>query len=182
MESGWPLFNLTVRTPVLTLRYATDEDLQVLAGFRRVGRVVAAGEEPFDGDSTFYAEPPQSYWRAVMGEWGARSRTGPEWWHLSMAVLADGEVIGQQNLTADHFRRRRTVNTFSFLDRAQRGRGLGKEMRTAALHLAFAGLDAERAESDAFADNEASLGVSRALGYEPDGTMMADRPRGASLI
>jgi RimJ/RimL family protein N-acetyltransferase len=43
-------------------------------------------------------------------------------------------------------------------------------MRSAVLHLGFAGLGAEFAVSDAFTDNLASLGVSRKLGYLPDGT------------
>ena len=43
------------------------------------------------------------------------------------------------------------------------------EMRAAVLHLAFAGLNAQYATSGAFADNLASLGVSRKLGYAADG-------------
>jgi RimJ/RimL family protein N-acetyltransferase len=42
-------------------------------------------------------------------------------------------------------------------------------MRAAVLHLAFAGLGAEYATSEAFTDNAASLGVSRKLGYVLDG-------------
>jgi hypothetical protein len=45
----------------------------------------------------------------------------------------------------------------------------------AILHLAFAGLGAREAASEAFADNPASNGVSRALGYEPNGTGWATR-------
>jgi RimJ/RimL family protein N-acetyltransferase len=37
------------------------------------------------------------------------------------------------------------------------------------LHLAFEGLGAQHATSDAFEDNAASLGVSRKLGYRDDG-------------
>jgi len=176
----WPLFDLVLTTPRLTLRYATDQDLATLAGFRRPGMVITEGEEPFDGDSTFYADPPESEWKAVMGEWGARARTSPEWWHLSFAVAMDGVVIGQQNITGIDFRRRRTVNSFSFLARAHQRRGIGREMRSAVLQLAFAGLGASRAESDAFADNPGSLGVSRALGYEPNGSMTAARPSGGA--
>jgi RimJ/RimL family protein N-acetyltransferase len=43
-------------------------------------------------------------------------------------------------------------------------------MRAAALHLAFAGLGAREATSEAFADNRASNRVSQTLGYEPNGT------------
>jgi RimJ/RimL family protein N-acetyltransferase len=42
-------------------------------------------------------------------------------------------------------------------------------MRAAALALAFDGLGARYALSDAFTDNAASLGVSRKLGYADDG-------------
>ena len=179
--SAWPLFGLVVSTPRLTLRYATDADLHQLALFRR-GRVLVPGEEPFDGESTFYSDSPFTVWKAVAGEWGARSRTTPEWWHLSFAVIVAGEIVGQQNITAIDFRRLRTVNSFSFLAREHRGQGLGREMRAAVLHLAFAGLGAQRAESDAFADNQASLAVSRSLGYEPNGTMLGTRPSGPATM
>jgi RimJ/RimL family protein N-acetyltransferase len=43
-------------------------------------------------------------------------------------------------------------------------------MRAAVLALAFDGLGAEFATSSAFANNAASLAVSRKLGYVPDGT------------
>jgi RimJ/RimL family protein N-acetyltransferase len=42
-------------------------------------------------------------------------------------------------------------------------------MREAALHLAFHGLGAQRAESSAFPDNHGSAGVSRSLGYTENG-------------
>jgi RimJ/RimL family protein N-acetyltransferase len=43
-------------------------------------------------------------------------------------------------------------------------------MRAAVLGLAFDQLGAERARSEAFTDNPASLGVSRRLGYREDGS------------
>ena len=42
-------------------------------------------------------------------------------------------------------------------------------MRIATLHLGFLGLDALEASTGAFEDNLASLGVTRKLGYEPNG-------------
>ena len=60
------------------------------------------------------------------------------------------------------------------------GRGLGTEMRAAVLGLAFDHLGAERARSEAFTDNPASLGVSRRLGYREDGSrtvVVRGRPR-----
>jgi hypothetical protein len=46
-------------------------------------------------------------------------------------------------------------------------------MRSAILHLAFAGLDAREAYSGGWTDNVSSLGVSRSLGYEENGRVLA---------
>lgn len=176
----WPLFDLRVETPRLVLRYADDGDLETLARFR-ADLVLRPGEEPFDGDSSFYSDNPDVAGRKAMtGEWGARAKTSPDWWHLSFAVVVEDELVGQQNITGADFKNLRTVNSFSFLARAHQGLGLGKEMRGAVLHLAFVGLGALRAESDAFHDNLASIGVSRSLGYRDNGTMLAPRPSGAA--
>jgi RimJ/RimL family protein N-acetyltransferase len=48
-------------------------------------------------------------------------------------------------------------------------------MRSATLHLAFAGLNARETTSEAFLDNDASNAVSRSLDYEPDGLNWAAR-------
>jgi RimJ/RimL family protein N-acetyltransferase len=42
-------------------------------------------------------------------------------------------------------------------------------MRTAVLALAFGPLEAQAAITSAWQDNAASIGVSRALGYQPNG-------------
>ena len=55
-------------------------------------------------------------------------------------------------------------------------------MRATILHLAFAGLGAREASSEAFADNDASNGVSRALGYEPNGTTWATRRGNPAML
>ena len=56
-------------------------------------------------------------------------------------------------------------------------------MRRAALQLAFAGLGARAARSEAFADNVASLRVSEKLGYVADGTAtVVRRNRPATMI
>jgi GNAT superfamily N-acetyltransferase len=76
----------------------------------------------------------------------------------------------------------RTVETFSWLGPDVRGRGLGKEMRQAALQLAFEGLGARQADSGAFLDNHASNRVSRALGYQPNGVDWSTRRGDAAEI
>lgn len=181
LADAWPLFDLAVTTPRLELRYATDELLIALTSFHVTG-VLADGAEPFDGDSSFYHRPPEAHRRFLLGEWGARAKTSPAWWHLSFAVIVDGEPVGMQDITGVDFQRVRTVSSFSWLGREHQGRGLGSEMRAAVLHLAFDGLGALRAESDAFDDNAPSMAVSRALGYRDNGMMLAPRPSGASLM
>ncbi len=169
----WPFFDLAVRTPRLELRYATDPLLLELTGV--ADDVIAPGSLPFDGDATFYDLSPAGRRRWLAGQWSARSRTSPDWWVLVFAVVVDGKAVGTQEMTGVRFPALRTVETFSWLTRSYQGRGIGKEMRAAVLHLAFAGLGAERAQSEAFEDNLASCGVSRALGYEPNGTTWALR-------
>ena len=77
--------------------------------------------------------------------------------------------MGQQDISARDYRVVREVSTFSWLGVRHHGRGIGTEMRIAALHLAFVGLGATDAVSGAFEDNVSSLRVSEKLGYEPDG-------------
>ena len=56
-----------------------------------------------------------------------------------------------------------------------RGRGYGQQMRGAVLALAFGPLQAQAAITSAWHDNHASLGVSRALGYRPNGESLHAR-------
>jgi RimJ/RimL family protein N-acetyltransferase len=70
---------------------------------------------------------------------------------------------------AKNFATLKTVSTGSWLKQSVQGRGLGKEMRAAVALYAFDWLGAEIAESEAASWNEASLGVSRSLGYELNG-------------
>jgi RimJ/RimL family protein N-acetyltransferase len=95
-------------------------------------------------------------------------------------VFEHGSVVGIQDVFAKRFATTRAVTTGSWLVQRAHGQGIGKEMRAAVLHLAFAGLGAVEAYTDAFADNPASLGVTRALGYEPNGSHLYSR-EGASV-
>jgi RimJ/RimL family protein N-acetyltransferase len=132
--------------------------------------VIAPGTHPFEDGTSFYDLTPAGRRRWLAGQWGARARTSPSWWVLVFAVVVDGRAVGTQELTGAEFPALRQVETFSWLTRSHQGRGLGREMREAILHLAFDALGAERAYSEAFEDNEASCAVSRAVGYEPAGT------------
>jgi RimJ/RimL family protein N-acetyltransferase len=86
-----------------------------------------------------------------------------------LAVFADGQIVGQQEISARDFPVLREVSTFSWLGVRYHGSGIGTQMRAAVLHLAFAGLGATDAVSGAFDDNTPSLRVSDKLGYQSDG-------------
>jgi RimJ/RimL family protein N-acetyltransferase len=86
-------------------------------------------------------------------------------WHFEPGVWFDGELVGVQALESTRFAETRTVGTGSWLGRRFQGGGVGTEMRTAVLELAFRGLGADRACSGAVDGNAGSLGVSEKLAY-----------------
>jgi len=163
----WPLFGLGVGTPKVGLRYPGDALAADVADLAAAG-IHEPGSRPFlrPWDEV---PPPHQQRNTLQHLWSLRATWTPACWTCSLAVVAGDEVIGVQTLRADSFAGRRTVETGSWLGRAHQGRGLGTEARAAALHLAFAGLGAERAESSAWHDNAASRAVSRKLGYEENG-------------
>lgn len=176
----WPLFDLRVRTPRLELRLVDDELAVELAAL--VGKGIHDPEfMPFTTPWTDL-EPPLLQRNALQYWWHVRSQWKPENWALSMAVLHEGQAVGIQDVLAERFATLRTVNTGSWLGRAHQGQGIGKEMRAAVLHLAFEGLGAVMAYSGAYEDNAASRGVSRALGYEENGDVIAIRRDKAGRI
>jgi RimJ/RimL family protein N-acetyltransferase len=164
----WPLFDLRVTTERLVLRLPTDDDLVRLAAVARAG-MHPVGEMPFG--RAWSTLPSPTFERGfAQHHWGARARWTPEAWDLHLLVERDGEPVGGQSIGADRFAVQRTVATGSWLGLPFQRQGIGKEMRSAVLALAFEGLGARVAETEAFVDNAASTGVSRALGYRPNGT------------
>ena len=174
MPASYPPLNVAITTPLLTLAGATDDLLEQLTPVVRAG-VVADDEAPFDDPMTLYLDGPDREWRWRRTIWTGRGQVDEHRWRLYFVVLVDGSPAGMQDLIGTGFAQFGTVSTFSWLAPSYRGRGLGSEMRAAVLHLAFAGLGAREAASDAFTDNHASNAVSRALGYEPNGTDWATR-------
>lgn len=169
----WPLFDLAVRTPRLEVRYPDDSLLVELAAVAADG-IHDPAVMPFLAPWT-RASSPELERSALKYWWGVRAGWGPEKWSFVGAVLVDGRPVGVQDLMGDDFSVTRAVRTGSWLGRSFQGQGLGKEMRAAVLHLAFAGLGAEVAYSGAFEDNPVSLAVSRALGYEENGDQLRVR-------
>ena len=169
----WPLFNVRVRTPILEIRLPTDDDLP-----RLVDEIVAGVHDPatmpFTKEWTDVASPLRER-ESLQWWWRQRAEWSPGKWVFTGAVFVEGNPIGVQDLGAESFADLRTVETGSWLGQRHQGRGIGKEMRSAVLHLAFAGLGAVEALSGAWHDNPHSLGVSKALGYEQNGESLALR-------
>lgn len=167
LTSIWPLFGLTLTTPRLELRPVADEDIPAAVEAAKSG-IHEPGKSPF---STPWAEQPAAELGPNMARWHWRCRaeSTPDSWSVILGIWHEGELVGCQDVGAKDFAKLKTVSTGSWLKKSVQGRGLGKEMRAAVVLYAFDWLNAEVAESEAAAWNAASLGVSRALGYEPNG-------------
>jgi RimJ/RimL family protein N-acetyltransferase len=173
----WPLFELAVRTPRLELRLLREDDFPAVVELID-GGIHDPGAMPFFVPWTD-AEPGRRAREAAQWMWRHRANWSADNWTLTSGVFVGGRVVGVQDLGAEHFRAVRSVETGSWLGRAHQGQGLGREMREAILHLAFAGLGAEEALSGAFEDNESSLATSRAVGYEENGEARGQRRDGS---
>jgi RimJ/RimL family protein N-acetyltransferase len=176
---AWPLFGLELRCRGAVLRPVREADLPHLAATvpddhehnPRAERFGWQSEREHHERVLVY----QQYWR-TMGTWS------PSSWDLAFAVQHDGELVGVQSLEAEHFPDLRTVDSGSWLVPEVRGRGIGVAMRTAVLGLAFDRLGAVAAISSARTDNPASLGVSRRIGYRPNGVSLTNTPTGVAEL
>jgi RimJ/RimL family protein N-acetyltransferase len=168
---------LRLETPRLVLRLASRAELEELA------RVAAAGIHPPDempfavawsdaSDRPGFVQDFVAHHERALAEWI------PDRWALNLVAFHDGAPVGSQALRATGFAVERTVDTGSWLGKASQGRGLGTEMRSAVLELAFAGLGARRARSGWLESGAAqSAAVSARLGYREIGAHL-ERPRG----
>lgn len=172
MANPWPLYELRIITPRLTLRVPSEAELLGLAE-QAAGRVLPREQAVFMGPWTQIPSP--AFERQFMQyHWTQRGSWSHERWGLGLGVYPDGlaEPVGMIGAEAVSFALNRSATTGSWLLPQVRGRGLGREARAAVLHLLFEGLGAEEARSSAHPDNGPSNGVSRSLGYRTDGTEM----------
>jgi RimJ/RimL family protein N-acetyltransferase len=158
----WLLFDLRLRTQRLELRYP-DEELLI-----EIACLAARGIH--DPECMPFAVPwtdqpsPELEADTLRFFWGRRATFRPNDWSCPFAVLLHKHVVGVQDLFAKDFATLRTVETGSWAGREYQRHGLGTEMRSAVLHLAFAGLGAVEAYSGAWHDSAASSAVSRKFG------------------
>lgn len=164
----WPTYALRVRTSRLCLRLPDLDELAALAEL--AGRGVHRPEErPFltpwtEGTLADVAET------VLRDHWSDLHSWRVDDWRLGLGVfLAEDLPVGIVTLRARDFPVLREVSSSSWLGLEHHGRGIGTEARTGLLALAFDHLGATDATTEVFGDNHASHGVSRKLGYRPDG-------------
>ena len=174
MHSYAPL-NVSVTTPRIELRGATDDLLEELVPVVRAGRA-DADPPPFDDPMSLYdSDPDLRVQKWLQGIWRGRGSVASDFWRLNLVALIDRQAAGMQDIIGTNFNTYGTVITFSWLSADFRRQGLGHEMREAALHMSFEGFGAIEAASEAFLDNAGSNRVSETLGYERNGTTWATR-------
>jgi RimJ/RimL family protein N-acetyltransferase/predicted GNAT family acetyltransferase len=175
LRAPHPLTRLRVKTRRLELRLATVAELRELTEVAKAG-IHDPGFMPF-GVAWTDSLDDQSLvdWHlSALRDWR------PYDWRLELVVFHDGGPIGVQGLRGERFGATREAGTGSWLGAAWQGQGLGTEMRAAILTLLFDGLGGTTATSGALDGNEASLAVSRKLGYEHVGRSTMS-PRGAPI-
>ena len=168
--SAWPLFDLRVTTPRLTLRPATDGELMRLAD-RAAGNVLPAAQAGFMTRWTQLPSP--EFERNFMQfHWRLRADWTPERWALSLGIYParEADPVGTIDADATEFAATRAVSMGWWLLPEARGRGIGKEALAAITHLLFDGLGTVEARAHVHPDNAASLAVAIANGFRPDGT------------
>ncbi|HEY8201376.1 MAG TPA: GNAT family protein [Actinomycetota bacterium] len=181
ISAVWPLYGLRIRTPVLELRLPTLDDLAALATLGAQG-IFAEGDPYVSPVAGWTEQPSPGLERAlVQYHWRTLAEWDPWRWEFAPVVLHDGRIVGTQDAGAEDFPVVRSVSTTSWLGLAFQGRGLGREMQDAILHLAFAGLGARVAYTSAWEENVAALRMARALGYQPNGTELRARGNEAAV-
>ena len=101
--------------------------------------------------------------------WGKRASFSPAQWSADFAVFYERELVGAQGFATKDYLVTRAGETGSWLNRRFQGRGIGTAMRQVICAFLFDHVDARYITSTAFADNPASLAVSRKTGYTDNG-------------
>lgn len=164
----------------LELRGLTDDDLVELAAL--AGRGIHPRDRmPFlfpwtDAPAGDLARNTAQY------HWRTRVEFSPARWDLNLGVWRDDVLLGTQGVSTTDFLTTRTGETGSWLGLEHQGRGVGTAMRQAMCAFLFDHLDFAEVTSGAFADNPASLAVSRKVGYQENGRRRFERRPGELAV
>lgn len=166
----YPQFGITVAHSGVVLAPPTDAELFELAAIvGEPGGILEPGQERFVSWPTGSPDAVDAF---LHRHWGLRVRPIVGRWHLPFAVLAEGRAIGVAAVVcageADA-----TIDTRSWIARADQGRGLGRRVRLMMLELAFVHLGITTATSTAAIGNLASQRISARCGYAETGRSVA---------
>lgn len=173
LEEIWPPYALRITAGDLELRIVRESDFPELVAVALDG-VHPPEEMPFyfpwtDAPPEKLAAEYVKYHSQIKASF---DRTSP---NLEFVVRRSGEVVGSQGFNAQNFPVLRTGETGSWLGQRFQRQGIGTCMRQAVCAFAFDVLGAVEITSGAFADNAASLAVSRKVGYQPNGVQRKPR-------
>ncbi|GAA1391554.1 GNAT family protein [Luteococcus peritonei] len=176
LEQIYPPFGLHLGCGPLELRHVREADVPAIVELIRSG-IYEPAELPF-----------LNRWAELEGERLARNTlqfyydcfasSRAEAWHLVLAVRHEGRLVGVQDMSAKDFAVVRSIETGSWLAREHQGRGIGRLMRQAVCAFGFDVLGAVEMTSGYFEGNRRSQGVSRAVGYRPNGSRRSLHPDG----
>ena len=164
-----PPLHVSVSTPRLELRGATDDPLEQLVPVVRAG-LADANPSPFDDPMSLYEpDPDVRVQKRLQGVWRCRGSVTADFWGLNL-VVHRWPPLGNPGRHRHQLRFLRNSGHVLLAVRRPPWPSVGREMTDAALHLCFEGFSAAEASSEAFLDNIVSNRVSEALGYERNGT------------
>jgi RimJ/RimL family protein N-acetyltransferase len=168
-----PLLALRITAGPVELRGVTDDLIVPLAELASAG----IHEPDFMPFYTPWSLATPEEMPRSMGQfhWGQRAGFSVARWAADLAVFYDGELVGSQGISTHDYLITRTAETGSWLSRRYQGRGIGTAMRQVICAFAIDCLDAEQITSTAYADNPASLAVSRKCGYTENGRELGAR-------
>jgi RimJ/RimL family protein N-acetyltransferase len=167
-----PLLGLRITAGPVELRGITDDLLGPLADLAT--DIHDADLMPFTFPWSLTPAPGMPL-SVAQYHWRNRASFSPARWNADLAVFFDGELVGSQGFSTADYLVTRTGETGSWLNRRFQGRGIGTAMRQVICAFLFDQLDARYITSAAFADNPASLAVSRKTGYTGNGTELRAR-------
>ncbi len=167
-----PLLGLRITAGPVELRGVTDDLLGPLAELAT--DIHDADFMPFDYPWSLTPAPDMPRCVAQY-HWGKRSSFSPARWTADLAVFHDGELVGSQGFSTSDYLVTRGGETGSWLGRRFQRRGIGTALRQGLCAFLRDHLDARYVTSTAFADNPASLAVSRKAGYTDNGYDVRNR-------
>lgn len=186
LEDLFPPYQLQIRCGDVEMRVLRDDDIPEIVELIRSGITDANLPMPFLAD--WHALPFQlgvadqqpahslSWW------WQQRATVAADNWKLPPIVRRGGVAVGMQDVMAEDFPQRRSIESGSWLASKWHGQGIGTRMRQMMVALAFDELDALECRSGYIEGNAASAAVSRKTGYVDVGARRIVQRNGGELV